>query len=33
MFLSGHCVLVTVLNEYKLFPRSKDDGAIINTTI
>jgi hypothetical protein len=33
MFLSGHYVLVTVLNEYKLFPRSKDDGTIINTPI
>jgi hypothetical protein len=33
MFLSGRRVLVTVLNEYKLFPRSRDDETIINTPI
>jgi hypothetical protein len=33
MFLSGRCIHVTVLNELKLFPRSRDDDAIINTGI
>ena len=31
MFPSGCRVPVTVLNEYKLFPWSSDDGAILNT--
>ena len=33
MFLSGHYITITVLNEYKLFPRSQDDGTIINTPL
>jgi hypothetical protein len=33
MFLSGCRLPVTVLNELKLLPRSKDDGAIINTPL
>jgi hypothetical protein len=31
MFPSKHRLPVTVLNELKLLPRSRDDGAIINT--
>jgi hypothetical protein len=30
---SGRCLPVTVLNELKLLPRSRDDGAIINTPL
>jgi hypothetical protein len=30
MFPSRRRILVTVLNEFKLFPRSRDDEAIIN---
>jgi hypothetical protein len=28
---SGHLVPVIVLNDFKLYPRSRDYGAIINT--
>jgi hypothetical protein len=33
MFPSGRRLPVTVLNELKLLPRSRDDGAIINTPL
>ena len=33
LFPFGRRVLVTVLNELKLLPRSRDDGAIINTPL
>jgi hypothetical protein len=33
MFPSGRHLPVTVLNELKLLPRSRDDGAIINTPL
>jgi hypothetical protein len=33
MFPSGRDLSVTVLNELKLVPRSRDDGAIINTPL
>jgi hypothetical protein len=33
MFLSERLIPVTVLNEYKLFPRSKDDRTIINAPL
>ena len=33
MFSYGCCIPVTVLNEYKLFPRFRDDDAIINTLL
>jgi hypothetical protein len=33
MFLSGRHVPITVLNEYKLFARFRDDEVIINTLL
>ena len=33
MFPFGRRIPVIVLNELKLFPRSRDDGAIINTPL
>jgi hypothetical protein len=33
MFLSERLIPVTVLNEYNLFPRFKDDGTIINAPL
>jgi hypothetical protein len=33
MFLSGCRLPVTILNELKLLPRSRDNGAIINTPL
>jgi hypothetical protein len=33
MFPSRCHILVIVLNEFKLFPRSRDDGVIINTPL